>query len=219
MQPALPQPSWGPPPSAWSGYGVWQDGEFLVVAHGARLPTHMCVKCGGVAGGHPEQKTLRWHEPLIGLLVLVSPIIYVIVALIVTKSFKVAFGLCSACRARHNTKLYVGFGLLAGAAACIALDIAVVQVGLVALVGVLLLLGSIAPFILARLLMPARIDERYAKIRGSAPAFRALFPPAVPPRPPWPPPPPAPPGPYAPPGAPTQDQYEQRLDEELRKLR
>jgi hypothetical protein len=214
MLPAAPPPPWGPPPpSAWSGYGVWQDGEFLVVAHGAKLPTHMCVKCGGVAGGSPEHKTLRWHEPLIGLIVLVSPIIYVIVALIVTKSFKVAFGLCTACRARHNTKLYVGFGLLAGTVLCVALDIAVVKVGLVALLGILLFLGSLIPFMLARLLVPARIDARYAKIRGASPAFRALFPPAVPPPPPWP---PMVPGP----GAPAHpDPNQQKHDEELRRLR
>lgn len=212
-RPATPAPALAP--SAWLGYGVWQDGELLVVAQGARLPTHMCVKCGGVAGGPPEQRTLRWHEPWIGLVALLSPLIYVIVALIVTKSFKVAFGLCAACRARHHTKLYVGWGLLAATVLCVALDIAVARVGLVALGGVVLLLVGVVWLAVARLLVPDRIDERYARIKGSAPAFRALFPPARPPQPAF-------PVPAFPPPAGSRagpDPYEQRLDEELRRLR
>jgi hypothetical protein len=212
MLPNVPPAPWGPPPpSAWSGYGVWHDGEHLVVARGARLPTHMCAKCGGVAGGPPEQKTLRWHEPWIGVIALISPLIYVIVALIVTKSLKIAFGLCAACRGRHTTKLLVGYGLLAGTVLCVVLDIAVFQIGLVALGGVVLLLAGVIWLAVSRLLVPARIDERYGKIRGCAPAFLALFPPAIPPRPPL-----APPGPAPAPGP---DPYEQRLDEELRQLR
>jgi hypothetical protein len=211
MMPGTAPAPWGPPPpSAWLGYGVWHDGEMLVVAQGARLPTHMCARCGAVAGGAPERKTLRWHEPWIGLVALLSPLIYVIVALIVTKSIKIAFGLCAACRARHLRKLYVGFGLLGGAALCVALDIAVVRIGLVALGGAVLLLVGVIWLAVARLLVPAHIDDRYAKIRGCAPAFRTLFPPAVPPRPM--PPPPAPGSP------PRPDPYEQRLDEELRRF-
>jgi len=197
---------------------VWHDGDLLVVAQGARLPTHMCVKCGSVAGGSPERKTLRWHEPWIALLVLLSPLIYVIVAIAASKSIRIAFGLCAACRARHLTKLYVGLGFIAATVLCVALDIAVVRIGLVALAGTVLLLVGVVWLVVARLLVPTRIDDRYATIRGCAPAFRTLFPPAVPPRPA---PlahgqPPYPGAAYPQPGQP--DPYEQRLDDELRRL-
>ena len=212
MLPGSAPAPWGPPPpSSWSGYGVWHDGDFLVVAQGARLPTHMCVKCGGVAGGHPEHRTLRWHEPWIGAIALLSPLIYFIVALVVMKSIKLTFGLCAACRGRHHVKLYVGFGLLGTAALCVALDIAVARVGVLALAGVVPFLVGLIWLVVARLLVPDRIDERYGKIKGCAPAFRALFPPAVPPRPP---------PQVAAPAAPQQpDPYERQLDEELRRMR
>ncbi len=72
------------------GQGVWRDGSQLVMCKDAELPVR-CVKTN-----EPTDRTLRrrltWHNPLIYILVL-SPLIYIIVALIVQKTANIKVGL------------------------------------------------------------------------------------------------------------------------------
>ncbi len=72
------------------GQGVWRDGSQLVMCKDADLPAR-CVKTN-----EPTDRTLprrlSWHNPLIYILVL-SPLIYIIVALIVQKTANIKVGL------------------------------------------------------------------------------------------------------------------------------
>ncbi len=75
------------------GQGVWRDGSQLVMCKDADLPAR-CVKTN-----EPTDRTLRrrltWHNPLIYILIL-SPLIYIIVALIVQKTANIYVGLSPA---------------------------------------------------------------------------------------------------------------------------
>ena len=72
------------------GQGVWRDGNQLVMCKDAELPAR-CVKTN-----EPTDRTLRrrlsWHNPFIYILIL-SPLIYIIVALIVQKTANIKVGL------------------------------------------------------------------------------------------------------------------------------
>ena len=54
----------------------------------------VCVKCGAPASGKPIEKTYYWHHPAIYLTILAGVLIYVIIAMIVRKSVRVAVPLC-----------------------------------------------------------------------------------------------------------------------------
>ena len=66
------------------GVGGWRDGDLLVISEGAKLPDR-CVKCNQPAEGYLLQRKLNWHEPTWYLLVIISPLLYIIVALIIRK--------------------------------------------------------------------------------------------------------------------------------------
>ncbi|HWB04861.1 MAG TPA: hypothetical protein VG796_17665 [Verrucomicrobiales bacterium] len=88
---------------------ICRRGPLLVVPRysAAYLPCDTCVKCG-----RPAVKTLRrtlsWHHP--GLyLILISPLIYVIVALIVRKQLRVTVGLCTAHASKRSNWIMAGW--------------------------------------------------------------------------------------------------------------
>src|SRR5437762_2396026 len=58
----------------------------------------VCMVCGAGATVH-KSKQFSWHPPWVGVLVLISPVIYIIVALILTKRQRIATPLCD----RHSS--------------------------------------------------------------------------------------------------------------------
>lgn len=80
-------------------WGVWRRGQLLVMAHNATLPRR-CVKCNAPVQELNRRRTLAWHHPALILLLIIGILIYVIVALILTKKAKIQFGLCT----RHVRK-------------------------------------------------------------------------------------------------------------------
>jgi len=87
--------------------GPWREGKNLVVARGGPLPD-CCVKCGAAATG-VLRRTLTWHHPALYALILVSILIYVIVALIVRKTAKLQLPVCSTCASRRRRNLAIGW--------------------------------------------------------------------------------------------------------------
>src|SRR6476660_2337793 len=64
--------------------GLWRHGDMLVMHRLAPLPD-ICVKSNEPATRR-LRRSLSWHHPAIFLLLLISPLIYIIVALILRKS-------------------------------------------------------------------------------------------------------------------------------------
>ena len=139
-----------------------------------------CVKCG-----RPTQdtmnKTFWWHNPVLLLIALISPLIYVIVALIVRKSCKMNVPICEEHRGSYKTKRLVGGLMMAG---CIPVPIAVGVIGngsdasvgiAVVLFFVLLVAGAIV-FGLALPIKPANMDEQTATFKGANESFLQLLP-------------------------------------------
>lgn len=72
----------------------------------------LCVRCGADAESDSRQK-FSWHPPWVILLILVALLVYLIVAVILTKKMTVTLPVCRRHRNHWlSRKLFVGLGLL-----------------------------------------------------------------------------------------------------------
>lgn len=152
------------------GNGPWRDGDLLVVNARTALPER-CVRCNEPSEGRPLRRQLAWHPAWVFLLVLVSPVIYIIVALIVRKTMTVHAGLCGRHRSTRRRALAVAWLVgLAGVAVLVAaftvFDEPVVALGILG--GFALIIGGAGIGIYyGGVLSPKRIDSQYAWARGA----------------------------------------------------
>jgi len=89
-------------------HNVRRDGKWLVMPKDAALPSR-CVKCNQDADEPTKVRTVYWHHPALYILILVSLLIYVIVAAIVRKSAKIAPGLCEDHKKRRFNAILTGW--------------------------------------------------------------------------------------------------------------
>ena len=91
-------------PGSGDSEHVWRENNTVVLLPNADLPPR-CVKCNAPAEEPVKQRTLYWHTPWLYLLILVSLLIYLIVALIARKGVTLHPGLCTEHRtARRNVE-------------------------------------------------------------------------------------------------------------------
>jgi len=172
-QPFAPMPFYGAPFPQEPG--VWQDGLALITSKAIILPDR-CVKCNAPANGYRLKRNLSWHDPLFYLIVLASPLIYVIVAMIVRKRARVDIGLCESHKQNRSIALFVAWFLFLAGVAAIVLAFAS-ESGMIGLVGILLVIaaaiyGSLGP----RMIYASKIDERFAWIKGVNREYLSQFP-------------------------------------------
>ncbi|WP_257388845.1 hypothetical protein [Tahibacter caeni] len=154
---------------------VWRAGDRAVFRPGDDLPPR-CVKCNADAEQPVKERAMHWHTPWLYLLLLVSILIYVIVALIVRKSAKVSPGLCAEHRlARRNIILGSWLAALAGMG-LMALSIDRSS-GPLALLAAAVMLGSlIFGMVKGRIVYPTHIDAQRIELKGCGEAFLASLP-------------------------------------------
>lgn len=153
--------------------------QFVVPRAGVPLPPN-CVKCG-----KPTQDTLNktfwWHNPVIYAIILVSPIIYIIVAMIVRKTCRLNVPVCEEHRSSYKSKRWVG-GILMLASIPLWIAIAAAgngsddAVGIGALVFFLAFFVGLIVFAVASLIKPSNMDEQTATFKGADESFLQLLP-------------------------------------------
>jgi hypothetical protein len=155
---------------AVGSHGGWRlEGDKLIVDKGATLPS-LCVYDGSAVGGAPVHKKLTWVPPWVTILVLLSPVIYIIVALVVRKTGEIGYYLSEEAKRRRATGVtlmiasfvaLVGFVIVSVAAETPAL----ILVGMLAFL-LLLIVGAVR----MKTFMLTRIDEQslHFKLRPSA---------------------------------------------------
>lgn len=157
------------------GSQVWRYGNRVLMTPNADLPLR-CVKCNADAEQPVRPRTLYWHTPWLYLLILVSILIYIIVALIARKSISVSPGLCSEHRLlRRNVILgswlaaLAGIGLISGAIDQSSWPLALL--GAAALVGAI-----VFGMLKGRIIHATRIDQNRIELKGFGEAFLASLP-------------------------------------------
>ncbi len=150
------------------GTGVWREGDLVVLDKLQHSLPDRCVRCNAPANGIRVQKTFYWHAGWIYVLLVVSILVYAILALILRKSVTTRVPLCELHKKRRTVGFLVGvFGSLGAlgvliAAAAYSNHFETVIVPCL----VLLVAAPVTSAILARTLRPAFIDDRIARFKA-----------------------------------------------------
>lgn len=163
------------PKIAGASFGVWRDGKLLVMDRQTSLP-YRCV-----VTNEPAVTTIRrnlsWHPPLVYLVLLISPLIYIIVALIVRKKASIDLPLSERIRRKRSRAIigawlsglgflftaFLGFPLAISLMPSADQDmILVVGVGLLFVMLIALLVCSY----MTNLCPPTKITDRRVWLRG-----------------------------------------------------
>jgi hypothetical protein len=154
--------------------GCWREGDAAVVRRpDAELPDR-CVRCNQPAEGYRLQRKLYWHHPAVYLVIVFSPLIYVILALIMRKTTTVRVGLCPAHRKRRRNGMLIGWiGVLVSITVCtagISSDTPEVIFGGIGL----FLIFPIVGIAMAQVIAPKRMDQYFAWLRVGKPFLESL---------------------------------------------
>ena len=91
--------------------GLWRQGNVLVMHRNAPLP-EICLKSNQPAA-KCLKRNLYWHHPAIFVLVLISPLIYIIVALIMQKRATINPAFVDEWLARRRTRIMIACAIIA----------------------------------------------------------------------------------------------------------
>jgi hypothetical protein len=150
--------------------GVWRRGNEVVIHKHAQFPAK-CVKCGQdfsySNNGRFARQKFRWHNPLV-YIALISPLIYLIIALIVSERFSYDLPFCQThFQERETTKNY----LIGGGFAAVGLIVLLGMLGS----GLAVLVGLAAIFVLPivheYVYKPFRVkcvDRDYVYLQGAS---------------------------------------------------
>ncbi len=154
-----------PPTVGMPGSGVWRDKSKMIVSKGAQLPDR-CVKCNAPAPGAKFKKKLSWHHPAIFILIFVALLIYLIVAMVLRKTITLELGLCEEHRAKHRRNVFITWSLILLGVCGFVLAV-IVEDNNFLLAGILFLVaGVIYAVVAVRIVTPARIDDKFAWLKG-----------------------------------------------------
>jgi len=153
---------------------IWRDNSVLVMTKDALLPGR-CVKCNV----HTEERLRRkltWHHPALLLLILVSILIYIIVAMVVRKTATVDVGLCPEHLAarKKNTVITWALGLMSIASLVLAAmfeDVTFVFVS-----AAFLIATAVVGIITLRVVAPTKIDDQFVWLKGVNADYLQEFP-------------------------------------------
>jgi hypothetical protein len=156
--------------------GLWRQGTLLVMHKQAPLP-EICLKSNQKATRRLK-RNLQWHHPALAFLILVGVLVYVIVALILTKRATIQLPLTEEWYARRKSRLLIAWswGLLSLAFIPLGIALAVqTEQGGYALLAVLGFVSGLAALIYGQyacsLVRPKRITDEYVWLIGVHPDF------------------------------------------------
>jgi hypothetical protein len=158
------------------GTRIWRDEKLLIVARDAGDLPNRCIKCNEAADEPTRTRKLYWHHPGFYLTLVISPIVYVIVALVARKTAKLSPGLCARHKQRRTLGILIGWGgfLLCFIGMSIAFGSDSPGLGLLLFLATL---GSIITgMIMSRIVYARRIDDRYVQLKGCGEPFLAQLP-------------------------------------------
>lgn len=175
------------PPQAMMGSGgsvvgtCYRQGMLLVVprSDAPYFPCDSCVKCGQPAVSTLRRK-LAWHHPAWYFLILVNLLVFVIVAVCVSKKMTLTVGLCEKHRAGRKAWILASwFCLAAGIAFCFVFGSSDSRdsLYLIFLGGGCIVLSLVFACVVSYIIVrPSRITESECTLRGAGEVFLQQFP-------------------------------------------
>lgn len=169
---APPDPTY---PKVHQSTGYFADGHLLVIRDGAILPSR-CIKTNQPIGPADWTKTkkLTWTPQWVWLLILVSPVVLIIVAIIVQKKANLTISLSRPIRSKQVKQS--AFGWCGAALGLVILLFSAVQDqdwitwGIVG--GILLIVtGLIFVALASSMLRVAKFKDGWFSIKGCSPGF------------------------------------------------
>ena len=154
------------PPAA----GVWRRREQIVLLKRAELP-NACVKCNApVTSDAKLKQRFYWHTPALYALV-ISPLLYAIVAAIISKRATLYVGLCAEHKTARNNAMVFSWliGLLGffGMFVCFASELP--ALGLLCLL--MTFVGPLIWILGGQSLKPTEIDDTHIWLKGACPEY------------------------------------------------
>lgn len=152
---------------------VWRNGNVLIMKKDAELPDR-CIKCNLPAETH-IRRDLFWHANWVYFLVFLSPLIYIVVALLVRKTAKIEIGLTHACAKKRRTAILIawllalaGLGVIIGGFSTLKGDAPLYTMftGIVVMIA-----GAVWGVVGARLISVSEISHDYIWIKGVCPDY------------------------------------------------
>ena len=163
--------------------GIWRCGDHLIMHRAAVLPD-ICVKSNEPTGGYRLKRKLSWHHKAVFIAV-ISPLIYMILALALSKRATIEIGMSDHWRAIRRRRMWLtaivmlgGLGLFFGAffvesqfpPPSPVVPLMIFGGMLVGFVG--LLFGAIS----TRMVKPTKIDDHYIYLKGFHPEYLDRYP-------------------------------------------
>jgi hypothetical protein len=168
-----PQHPYFPPPM----HGlqtIWRDKTTLVMTKEAPLPNR-CVKCNEPTAERLKRK-LTWHHPALYLTILISVLVYAVIAMVVRKTATVHVGLCDEHLNTRRRNLAITWIMGIVGVLCLPLAGVMEEVMLV-FVGLLLIIATaIYGSITLRVVVPTKIDNDFVWLKGVNSDFLQEFP-------------------------------------------
>ena len=153
---------------------IWRSKALLVMTKQAQLPDR-CIKCN--APTHQRLKrNLRWHHPLLYILVFGAALFYVILALALSKRATINVGLCETHSAARRRNILITCLLLLASFASFYFAVSVDE-PMLFLVGLAVFLGGIIfGIVKARVVAPQKIDDQFVWLTGVNADYLRQFP-------------------------------------------
>jgi len=162
-----------PPPMS---EGIWSDGKTLVMTKGACRPDR-CLRCDAPANGYRLRRRLRWHHPALYILIFGAMLLYLILALVLSKHATVDFALCADHVRRRRNLMLGGLGIFLFALTLLVVAFSY-DYAMIGLSAVLLFFAAIIWLIIAyKVVTVKRIDDRYIWLTGLDEKYLVQFPP------------------------------------------
>jgi hypothetical protein len=178
---AAPQ-AYSPPFKA--GYaeaaGLWRQGPLLVMHKNAALPQR-CVK-SNVPTARTLKRSLTWHHPAVYIALLFNLLVYIILAIVLSKRATIYIGLSDPWFSRRRWAILIGWGSVLASIGMFIGGIVLLDrnegAGGFLVLGafVVFLAGAIYGLIAARMVSPTRITDEYVWLKGVHRDFLATLP-------------------------------------------
>lgn len=168
-----PETAYFPPPTH-NVPTIWREKSVLVMNKQAPLPGR-CVKCNAPTE-ITLKRNLRWHHPALYVLVIGGLLLYLILAMVLSKTATIYVGLCETHVAARKRDMLIAWVLVLLSFVIFYFAVTADTMGWFLVTVVLLSTGILYGALKTRVVAPQKIDDHYVYLTGINPNYLEQFP-------------------------------------------